>query len=72
MPAIPASTKTSLDQRLTLRAKERWPQLVTVRVRYHGQFAYVEGQLTDGGRLPLSAAALRWLGHLLGVGAAGV
>jgi hypothetical protein len=53
MPAIPVSTKTSLAQRLTLHAKEHWSQLVTVHVRYHGQFAYVEGQLTDGGRLPL-------------------
>ncbi|MFC5828396.1 hypothetical protein [Nonomuraea insulae] len=53
MPAIPASTKTSLDQRLTLHAREHWPQLVTVHVRYHGQFAYGEGQLPDGGRLPL-------------------
>jgi hypothetical protein len=49
----PRLDQTSLDQRLTLHAKEHWPQLVTVHVRYHGQFAYVEGQLIDGGRLPL-------------------
>ncbi len=49
----PRLDQTSLDQRLTLHAKEHWPQLVTVHVRYHGQFAYVEGQLIDGVRLPL-------------------
>jgi hypothetical protein len=28
MPVIPASTKTSLPQRLRARAKANWPQLV--------------------------------------------
>ncbi|MGN9847044.1 hypothetical protein ACTMTI_54070 [Nonomuraea sp. H19] len=60
MPAIPASTKTSLDQRLTLHAKEHWPRLVTVHVRYHGQFAYVEGELAEKqkGHAPMTAAVL--------------
>lgn len=65
MPVIPASTKTSLPQRLRARAKERWPQLAAVHVRYHGQFAYVTGELTDGQQLPLmrlrySGSAHRW------------
>ena len=47
MPVIPASTKTSLPQRLRARAKQNWPQLAGVHVRYHGQFAYVTGELTD-------------------------
>jgi hypothetical protein len=53
MPTIPASTKTSLAQRLWTHAKENWPQLTRVDVRYHGQFGYVEATLADGGRLPL-------------------
>jgi hypothetical protein len=53
VPTIPASTKTSLAQRLWLHAKENWPQLSRVDVRYHGQFAYVEGELADSSRLPL-------------------
>lgn len=65
MPVIPASTKTSLPQRLRARAKERWPQLAAVHVRHHGQFAYVTGELTDGQQLPLmrlryNGSAHRW------------
>jgi hypothetical protein len=53
MPAIPDSTKTSLAQRLRQHARDHWPQLTGLHVRYHGQFAYVEGELADGDRLPL-------------------
>jgi len=53
MPAIPDSTKTSLAQRLRQHARQHWPQLTGLHVRYHGQFAYVEGELADGQRLPL-------------------
>lgn len=53
MPAIPDSTKTSLAQRLRQHARDRWPQLAGLHVRYHGQFAYVEGELANGDRLPL-------------------
>ncbi|MEV4017280.1 hypothetical protein AB0J35_42965 [Nonomuraea angiospora] len=53
MPAIPESTKTSLAQRLRQHARHRWPQLAGLHVRYHGQFAYVEGELADGHHLPL-------------------
>lgn len=65
MPAIPESTKTSLAQRLRAHARANWPQLAEVHVRYHGQFAYVTGELTDGERLPLvrlryGGSAHRW------------
>ncbi|MCP2353305.1 hypothetical protein HD597_000694 [Nonomuraea thailandensis] len=53
MPAIPESTKTSLAQRLRQHARDHWPQLAGLNVRYHGRFAYVEGELTGGDRLPL-------------------
>lgn len=65
MPDIPASTKTSLAQRLRQHARDHWPQLAGLRVRYHGQFAYIEGELADGDRLPLirlrySGSASTW------------
>ena len=65
MPAIPESTKTSLAQRLQEHAKLKWPQLAAVDVRYRGQFAYIEGELADGDRLPLmrlryGGSAHRW------------
>jgi hypothetical protein len=53
MAAPPASTKTSLQQRLSAHARAHWPQLAAVTVRFRGAFAYVEGQLPDGDTLPL-------------------
>jgi hypothetical protein len=38
---------------LAARARKRWPQLTGITVRYHGEFAYVAGQLPDGPTLPL-------------------
>jgi hypothetical protein len=65
MPAIPESTKISLAQRLREHAKAKWPQLATIHVRYHGQFAYITGELTDGEQVPLmrlryGGSAHRW------------
>jgi hypothetical protein len=42
VPALPAAW-----------AAERWPQMSGGAVRWHGQFAYVSGQLPDGAALPL-------------------
>ena len=54
MPAtIPESTKISLQQRLTARARERWPALADVQVRFRGRFAYVDGELETGQVLAL-------------------
>ena len=66
MPAtIPESTKISLQQRLTARARERWPALADVQVRFRGRFAYVDGELEGGEVLPLcrlryAGSAGRW------------
>jgi len=65
MPAIPESTKTSLAQRLRDHAGANWPQLAAIHVRYRGQFAYMDGELTSGERLPLmrlryGGSAHRW------------
>ena len=49
----PESTKISLRQRLVAHARQRWPQLSDVKVRYRGVFAYVGGQLPDGTVQPL-------------------
>ncbi|MFF3437589.1 hypothetical protein [Streptosporangium sp. NPDC002721] len=60
MARPPESTMTSLRQRLAARARERWPQLVGITVRYHGEFAYVASRLPDGTTLPL--CRLRYVG----------
>lgn len=65
MPTPPASTKTSLGQRLNAHARDRWPALAKVQVRFRGQFAYIDGVLADGETLPLcrlryGGSASRW------------
>ena len=65
MAAPPASTKTSLQQRLSTRARERWPELAGVDVKFRGEFAYVTGRLKDGVTQPLmrlryGGSAARW------------
>jgi hypothetical protein len=57
---IPESTKASLRQRLNARARERWPALTSVQVRFRAGFAYVDGVLTNGELLPL--CRLRYAG----------
>jgi hypothetical protein len=61
MASPPASTKTSLGQKLHARARERWPQLAGVDVRFRGKFAYVTGHLPAGLDLPL--CRLRYAGY---------
>ena len=61
MAKIPTSTQTSLQQRLSARARERWPDLATVRVRCRAGFAYVDGVLGDGQVLQL--CRLRYVGY---------
>jgi hypothetical protein len=53
MKAPPTSTKTSLTQRLNLRARARWPDLTSVEVRFRANFAYVDGRYADGTVLKL-------------------
>jgi hypothetical protein len=36
----PDSTKTSMEQRLRARARERWPQIASLQIRHHGVFSY--------------------------------
>ena len=60
MAKIPESIQHSLRYRLQDRARERWPDLTEVRVRFRAGFAYVEGVLTDGEELRL--CRLRYAG----------
>jgi hypothetical protein len=56
----PASTKTSLQQRVSARARQRWPQLAHVEVRHRGAFSYLDAVLPDGTVLKL--CRLRYIG----------
>jgi hypothetical protein len=56
----PDSTKTSLEQRLRARARERWPQIVSLHIRHRGNFSYVDATLTDATTLKL--CRLRYVG----------
>ena len=65
MAAPPTSTKASLQQRLSARARERWPQLTSVDVRFRGAFAYVSATMPDSEPMPLmrmryGGSAARW------------
>jgi uncharacterized protein YndB with AHSA1/START domain len=65
VPAIPQSTKVSLQQRLSEHARKHWAQLSGVQLRFRGTFADVSGQLHDGEVLPLcrlryGGSAARW------------
>ena len=53
MPAIPASTRSSITLRLLDHAEKHWPQLDKVQVTFRSSFAYAAGVLPDGEQLPL-------------------
>jgi hypothetical protein len=53
MATPPESTKYSLHHRLATHARQRWPQVADVDVRFRGAFAYVEAHLADGTVQPL-------------------
>ena len=56
----PDSTKTSLEQRLRARARDRWPQIASLQIRHRGNFSYVDATLTDATTLKL--CRLRYVG----------
>lgn len=53
MATPPESTKTSLAQRVRAHARDRWPQLAQIDVRYRANFAYIDAHLPDGTVQPL-------------------
>ena len=60
MATYPDSTKTSLEQRLRARARERWPQIASLQIRHRGVFSYIDATLTDATTLKL--CRLRYVG----------
>jgi hypothetical protein len=56
----PDSTKTSLEQRLRARARERWPQIASLQIRHRGTFSYVDATLD--GATTLKLCRLRYVG----------
>jgi len=60
MATIPDSTKVSLHQRLSGHARQRWPALTDIQIRFRAGFGYVDGVLADGEVLPL--CRLRYAG----------
>jgi len=57
--AIPDPARWSLERRLELRRRERWPTLQALAFRYRTNFAYISGETTDG---PLDLCRLRYIG----------
>ena len=53
MAKIPTSTQTSLWQRLTSHAEQRWSQISRIETRYRAGFAYVDAVLANGETLRL-------------------
>jgi hypothetical protein len=58
--SYPDSTKTSLEQRLHARARERWPQITSLQIRHRGAFSYIDATLHDATTLKL--CRLRYVG----------
>jgi hypothetical protein len=56
----PDSTKISLQQRLTDRANQRWPQIERIILRHRGTYSYIDAHLHEGTTLKL--ARLRYGG----------
>ena len=44
---IPQATRGTLASRLSRHAREHWPDLAGVKVRYRAGFAYVDGEIVD-------------------------
>lgn len=62
----PDSTKTSLEQLLSARARDRWPDLAKIAVRHRGNFSYVDAVLADQTILKLCRLRYGGSAHLWG------
>ena len=60
MKAAPSSTKESLKYRLRRHARQRWPELADLQVRFRANFAYVDAVLPGGTAIKL--CRLRYAG----------
>jgi hypothetical protein len=59
-PSIPTPPRRPLEQRLRVRARERWPQITSLQIRHRGVFSYIHATLTDASTLKL--CRLRYVG----------
>jgi hypothetical protein len=50
---IPEATRRSLASRLSIHARQHWPDLAAVKIRFRAGFAYIDGEITDGPTIPL-------------------
>ena len=67
MPAIPASTRSSITLRLLDHAEKHWPQLARLKVTCRASFAYITGALPGGEQIPLFRLRYGWvLSHPFG------
>jgi hypothetical protein len=57
---IPERARLELERRLDEHRDRRWPELKDLRVRFRGNYAYVEATLPDGYDQPLFR--LGWTG----------
>lgn len=53
MKALPESTKHSLTVRLNDHARNHWPALTKVELRFRTNFAYIDGRDTHGDTIKL-------------------
>ena len=65
MATPPASTKASLQQRLSAHARQHWAHVAAVRIRFRSNFVYVDAELPEGDMMPLmrlryGGSANRW------------
>ena len=60
MIPISSSTRSSLTSHLTIRAREHWPQIHNLAVRFRNPYAYVDADLTNGETIKL--CRLRYTG----------
>lgn len=67
MPENPSeSVQRHLLRRLNRHARERWPHVDTITVRFRAEFAYVAAELTSGDRLPLCRLRFTGVEHSWG------
>ena len=66
MKAPPESTKASLTSRLNDHARDGWPSLECVDVRWRSNFAYIDGRRPDGTTTKLCRLRYNGSAHLWG------
>ncbi len=66
MTAPPESTKHSLTIRLNDHARNHWPELARVDLRFRANFAYIDGHYPDGTTIKLCRLRYGGSAHLWG------